>query len=160
MGHRAARLDHAALVEDVYRSYWPRLVRHISMMVGDPEEAADLAQKAFQRAVEHEDWASEIDLRRWLMVVATHLAIDEQRRRRRWGFFVRDPEPEWALEGDPDLWRALESLDPRVRAAFVLIAVEGYSQQEVADLLRVPRGTLASWLARARPVLQKAIGET
>ena len=81
------------------------------------------------------------------------LAIDEQRRRRRWGFFaLRNDDVDWATERDPDLWHALEELDPRVRAALVLTVLDGYTHQELADALEVPRGTVASWFLLSRLV--------
>lgn len=77
------------------------------------------------------------------------LAIDERRRRRRWGFLpIRKTDQSWALATDPDLWRALDDLDRRTRAALVMTVLDGYTQEEVAEILGVPRGTVASWLAR------------
>jgi RNA polymerase sigma-70 factor (ECF subfamily) len=55
---------------------------------------------------------------------------------------------------DPDLWAALMALDPRSRAALILTTLDGYSQEDVGDLLGVPRGTVASWLSRARERLR------
>jgi RNA polymerase sigma-70 factor (ECF subfamily) len=65
----------------------------------------------------------------------------------------------WALDTDADLWQALSRLDRRTRAALLLTVVEGYSQEEAAQALGVPRGTLASWLSRARSRLRLALGE-
>jgi len=54
------------------------------------------------------------------------------------------------MTADPDLWRALGTLDRRTRAALVLTVLDGYTQDEVAEAFGVPRGTVASWLARGR----------
>lgn len=135
----------------LFRRYQPALVRRLVLVVGDPEEAQDIAQQAFLRATEHWGSLEGDDLSSWLAVVALRLAVDEKRRRKRWGFL---PLPEegagWALKADPDLWRALATLDRKTRAALVLTVVDGYSHDEVAAALNVPRGTLSSRLSRAR----------
>ena len=46
--------------------------------------------------------------------------------------------------------RVLGSLEPRARAVFVLFELEGFTLDEIAELLEIPRGTAASRLRRAR----------
>jgi RNA polymerase sigma factor (sigma-70 family) len=72
---------------------------------------------------------------------------------------VGDADASWALETDPDLWTALLSLDRITRAALVLTVLDGYTQDEVAAALGVPRGTVASWLSRARGRLRLTLEE-
>jgi hypothetical protein len=43
----------------------------------------------------------------------------------------------WAIETNPDLRRALMSIEPRARAALVLTVLDGYTQDEVAGAYRV-----------------------
>ncbi|HEX7949749.1 MAG TPA: RNA polymerase sigma factor [Candidatus Limnocylindrales bacterium] len=136
------------------------LTRRLALISGDAEEARDLVQEAFTRAIKHGPFATPEDEGRWLATVGARLAIDERRRRRRWGFLpVRETDAQWAIEVDADLWRALARLDRRTRGALVMTALDGFTQDEAAEALGVPRGTLASWLARARPVLQAALAE-
>ena len=100
------------------------------------------------------------DIARWLAVVGMRLAIDERRRRRRWGFLpIRETDQMWAMTTDPDLWRALADLDRRTRVALVLTVLDGYTQDEVGELLGVPRGTVASWLSRGRARLRAVLEE-
>ncbi len=135
-------------------------MRRLTFVVGDPEEARDIAQQTFVRAAERWPVAADQDVQRWLAVVGLRLAIDERRRRRRWGFLaVRETDATWALRTDPDLWQAMSALDPRARAALVLTVLDGYSQEEVATALGVPRGTIASWLSRARDRLRPLLEE-
>jgi RNA polymerase sigma-70 factor (ECF subfamily) len=136
------------------------LVGRIALVVGDREEARDLAQQAFVRAAERWPIGDDEAVARWLAVVGVRLAISERRRRRRWGFLpIEMADSTWALDTDPDLWRALATLDRRTRATMVLTVLEGYSQGEVAEVLGVPRGTLASWLSRARTRLRATLEE-
>ncbi|MGD0248153.1 MAG: RNA polymerase sigma factor [Candidatus Limnocylindrales bacterium] len=136
------------------------LIGRLSLVAGDREEARDLAQQTFLKASQRWPIGSDDETARWLSVVGVRLAISERRRRRRWGFLpFRETDSTWAIETDPDLWAALSALDRRTRAALVLTVVEGYSQEEVAEMLDVPRGTVASWLSRARVGLRAALEE-
>lgn len=138
-----------------FRLHEPWLLRRLTLIVGDPEEARDLVQETFVRAVEHGSWGAGDDGRRWLASVGIRLAISELRRRKRWGYFpIREDDQIWALQTDPDLWRALSSLDRQVRAALLMTVLDGFSQAEAGDILGVPRGTIASWLSRARDRLR------
>lgn len=148
------------LVAAAVRRHESWLVGRLAVVVGDREEARDLVQQTFLRAAEHWPIGSDESVARWLFVVGLRLALNERRRRRRWGFLpIEETDATWALDRDPDLWRALSALDPRTRAALVLTVVEGYSQDEAAEALGVPRGTLASWLSRARTGLRAALEE-
>jgi len=136
------------------------LVRRLTLVVGDAEEARDLAQETFLRAVEHWPLPDPTEPARWLTTVGVRLAIDERRRRRRWGLFgLREADATWAMSTDPDLWKALARLDRRTRAAVVLTTLDGYSQDEVAAMFSVPRGTVASWISRGRARLRQELGE-
>lgn len=138
-------------LEDAFRVHRPWLVRRLALVVRDIDEAEDLAQQAFLRATQRWPFPPEQDVARWLAVVGLRLAIDERRRRKRWGFLpVRESDQAWAMTVDPDLWQALGTLDRRTRAALLLTVLDGYTQDEVAEAFGVPRGTVASWLARGR----------
>jgi RNA polymerase sigma-70 factor, ECF subfamily len=146
-------------LESAFRAHRDWLVRRLALIVGDAEEARDLAQEAFVRAAETWPLPDMTEPARWLSMVGVRLAIDERRRRRRWGFLdLRETDSQWAIATDPDLWRALSRLDPRTRAAIVLTTLDGYSQDEVASMLEAPRGTVASWISRGRERLRSELG--
>jgi RNA polymerase sigma-70 factor (ECF subfamily) len=148
-------------LETAFSAHMPWLHRRITLIVGDPEEAQDLAQEAFARAVEKWPIGARDDVARWLAAVGIRLAIDEMRRRRRWGFLqLHETDVAWAMNTDPDLWRAISALEPQARAALLLTILDGYTQEEVAEALGVARGTVSSWLSRARDRLRPAIGST
>lgn len=57
------------------------------------------------------------------------------------------------------LERAIAALPEDFRAALVLCELQGFSYQEIAEMLAVPVGTVRSRLARARSMLQRALWE-
>jgi RNA polymerase sigma-70 factor, ECF subfamily len=136
----------------------PWLVRRLALVVGDAAEAEDLAQITLLRATERWPLPEGSNVRGWLATVGLRLAIDERRRRRRWGFLaIAETDQAWAMQVDPDLWLALASLDRRTRAALVMTVLDGFTQDEVAEQLGVPRGTVASWLSRGRARLRETL---
>lgn len=154
------RIEQAQSLAEVASRDRTWLVRRLALVVGDAAEAEDLAQQALLRATERWPLPPGSNVRAWLAVVAIRLAIDERRRRRRWGFLpIRETDQLWAMNVDPDLWRALTTLDRRTRAALVLTVLDGYSQDEVAEMLSVPRGTVASWISRGKARLRAALDE-
>jgi RNA polymerase sigma-70 factor, ECF subfamily len=151
--------DRGRDVEFAFLAHRDWLVRRLALIVQDADEANDLAQETFVRAMQAWPLPDMSNPVRWLSVVGLRLALDEKRRRRRWGLLpLRDVDATWAMTADPDLWRALGHLDRRTRAAIVLTELDGYTQDEVADLLAVPRGTVASWIFRGRARLRVDLG--
>ena len=138
---------------------YPLLVRRLTFVVRDADEAQDLAQAAFERALVHRSRFRGGDARAWLFTIGIRLAIDELRRRKRLVAFTDGDEPEWAMRTEPDLWRALAQLEPRQRAALVLATLDGYTHAEIATLLRVREGTVSSWVSRAKDRLRALLGE-
>lgn len=65
--------------------------------------------------------------------------------------------PETAV--DYDLQRAILELPVKLRTTLVLYYVEGYSVEETAGLLRIPRGTVKSRLSKGRSLLREKLSE-
>ena len=61
-----------------------------------------------------------------------------------------------AISAD-DLMKIIQQLPPRYRMVFNLYAIEGYSHQEIAKLMKINEGTSKSNLSRARVILQKKV---
>ncbi len=146
--------------EALAAAHYPGLVRRLTLIVRDPEEARDLAQSTFLRAHQAWDTLDQSNLRPWLYTVGIRLALNELRRRRR-APWVRllETDQVGGIVTDPDLWAALGRLKPEERAALVLNVLDGRSQAEIATALGVPEGTVASWLSRTKARLRVELRE-
>lgn len=67
---------------------------------------------------------------------------------------ARQPEKE-----EPPLKDALLQLAERYRTPILLHYLEGYRVAETANILRVPQGTVKTWLARGRKALKAILNE-
>ncbi len=100
----------------------------------------------------------------WLYKVTVNEAMQHLRRRRTYGLSELDADAEdkgsderRQIEARELLDRALGGLDPELRSIFVLREVEGLSYREIASVLGIPEGTVASRLSRARDELQERL---
>lgn len=153
----ASRRDPDAF-EAAVRPHYANLVRRLVVVLGDENDAEDVAQEAYLRAFRSWDRFAGGDVRAWLYTIALRLAFNQLRRRRRWLAAIQRIEPRtWTDPSDPDLWAALGSLDPRTRTALLLNVVDGYTQREIGTILGVPEGTVASWLSRGRATLRREL---
>jgi RNA polymerase sigma-70 factor, ECF subfamily len=149
----------AAGFEAELLAIYPALVRRLALVLRDPTEAEDIAQSAFARAWEAHARFSGGDIRAWLFTIGLRLAFNERRRRHRAEVRVLPPAPVWAVVADLDLWTALADIEPRQRAALLLNVVDGYTHEEIAVMLDVRPGTVASWLSRTKERLRVALRE-
>ncbi len=154
----AASKDDPDAFEAAVRPHYANLVRRLVLVLGDERDAEDVAQDAYLKAFRSWDRFDGHDVRAWLYTIALRLAFNHLRGRRRWLAAIGRVEPRpWGGSSDPDLWAALGALDARTRSALLLNVVDGYTQAEIAGMLAVPEGTVASWISRGRATLRRVL---
>lgn len=143
-----------------YRSLFPAVFRYLHRLTGNPDLAADLAQEAFLRLLERD--LPDAEARAWLFTVATNLARDEARtrRRRRELLMEQDPTPfTSAKPARPDeeleraariaaVRRALAAIPERDRQ-MLLMREEGFSYREIAEAVGVLPTSVGTLIVRA-----------
>lgn len=147
-------VDFDALFDSVY----PPLFRYCHRMVGDADQAEDLAQEAFFRLLDRGVEGTDAGLRSWLFRVATNLMRDRSRTREtRQRILSTFPPPENVPGPDQALARkeeerrvrkALEVLNRRDRQ-MLLLRQEGFSYIEIAEVAGVSHRSVGTILARA-----------
>ena len=144
----------------------PRLRRYARSLTHEPSGADDLTQQTLARALAHwRQFDPERDILVWLLSIAHNAFLDGRRRDAR--LQITDPaeiqraqDAEGGSTGTDvglrlDLLAALARLGPDQREALVLVCVEQLSYAEVAEVLRIPIGTVMSRVCRARQVLRR-----
>jgi RNA polymerase sigma-70 factor, ECF subfamily len=157
-GQEAATDRDVAAFEAAVRPHYANLVRRLVMVLGNDQDAEDIAQDAYLNAFRAWTRFDGADVRAWLYTIGLRLAFNHLRGRRRFLGAVRRLESTpWSDPIDPDLWAALQTLEIRPRTALLLNVVDGYTQAEIAQILGVPPGTVASWIARSRATLREML---
>jgi RNA polymerase sigma-70 factor (ECF subfamily) len=149
--------------EAAFREHWPRLVATLYRLVGESDEAEDLALETFWRLhLNPPSLAHQDSLRGWLYRVATNLGLNALRaRKRRQSYEAQaghldiqanapgDPadEVERAHEGSR-VRLVLAQMKPR-SAQLLVLRHSGFSYAEIAAALGVAPGSVGVLLARA-----------
>lgn len=137
-------------------------------LMGDREEAADLAQEAFLKAWQGlPTFQGESSFSTWLYRLTSNVCIDALRRNRRRQAVAEtvslDDDDSWIepadWEGDPQrlleraelsraVERGLEALPDHFRQVLVLRELSGLSYQEIGTAMELDLGTVKSRIAR------------
>jgi RNA polymerase sigma-70 factor (ECF subfamily) len=141
----------------------PRLRRFAHSLAGNSADADDLLQSTVERVLDR-GVPTDVDVLRWMFKVCRNLHIDEIRARevRRKAAMRPELVEEPTVSGEAvvmgalslrEVERAMAGLSEEQRAVLALVAVEGLTYKEAAEVLGAPIGTIMSRLARARAAL-------
>ena len=142
----------------------PRLWAFALRLSGDRHDAEDLVQRACRRGLEraHQLQPNTAALS-WMFSIIHSTWISEfnsrnvrKRANIEWDDNIIENLPD-SVENDPvtklmhgEIRSAVDRLPEAQRVVMLLVAVEGLSYQQAADVLEVPIGTVMSRLSRAR----------
>jgi RNA polymerase sigma-70 factor (ECF subfamily) len=157
--------------EQLYRVHAGRVYALCLRLAGEQTAARELVQDTFIHAWKAlPRFRGDSSLTTWLHRIAVNALLERQRGdRRRWArvALAEDDDELEPLDAGSvapadvgaaiDLERAIASLPPGVRRAFVLHAVEGYTHEEIAGMTGLAAGTLRAQLHRARQLLIRAL---
>ncbi|MGQ0369515.1 sigma-70 family RNA polymerase sigma factor [Leucobacter sp. Z1108] len=162
--------------------YLDQLYGAAMKMTRNPQDAQDLVQETFMKAfAAFESFAEGTNLKAWLYRIMTNAYINTYRKKQREPYLgvVEDLE-DWQLGGAESttamasrsaeaeaidrtpatvVTDALNDLAEEFRMVVYLADVEGFSYQEIADIIERPIGTVMSRLHRGRAKLRSVLGE-
>jgi len=172
-----------ALFEEQAIPFMDQLYAAAMRMTRNPADAGDLVQETFAKAyAAFAQFEQGTNLKAWLYRILTNTFINSYRKNQRspyqgtideledWqlgsaesltqGRSTRSAEAE-AIDHlpDSDVKEALQSIPEDFRLAVYLADVEGFSYQEIADIMKTPVGTVMSRLHRGRRLLRDLLSE-
>ncbi len=126
-------------------------------MLGNLEDAEDVAQEAFVRVFQAiPRFRGQAAFTTWLYRIVTNLCLGSRRRRKATVGLdsVREPRaadsPSRAVTEALLTRQVLHGMSPELRAILLLRDQEGLSYSEIAEALQLPLGTVRSRLSKAR----------
>jgi len=146
--------------------YEPTVQRFARHMMGNEQDARDIAQETMVKALKNlHRYNDKWRFSTWLISIARNTCIDEFRKRKRRSY----DEPPDVVDTSPSplelasqqrravrLRQALETIPPLYREVLILYHFEHLKYQEIADLLKIPIGTVMNRIFRARRKLRAA----
>lgn len=149
---RAERLSPENIWE--YRRFVFRIAKSIVL---DRDVAEDMTQSTLLKALKSGEAVR--DTKAFLRQIVVRECLNHLRRPRvdtlGEEITTREPSADRRLQVEA----SLAQLDPEQRSILALVCGEGLSYREVADLLGIPEGTVASRLNRAKAAFRAAFGE-
>src|SRR5438128_1742283 len=158
-------LDPKTQFRQLYDQEFHSVFRSIRAVVLDTAAAEDLTQETFVRAYRARSrYTPTAPPGAWLRRIGINLAISHLRRQKLARFlparlYVAPDRRDYdRAEARDVVEKALAELSPKLRAAVVLHYYEGLTREEIAEVLGVPAGTVASRIAKAVAIMRKTIG--
>jgi RNA polymerase sigma-70 factor (ECF subfamily) len=166
--------------EELAMQHLDAVYRMALRLAGHPDEAQDLVQETYLKALKAADRYEERGggMRPWLFTIVHNCFYTRVKRNKRQATPVEDfggvaseatppdePPPAWSLAEldwehvDGRLKTAIEELKPEYRTVLLLWGVEQCKYKEIAAILEVPVGTVMSRLHRARQALTETLGD-
>jgi len=153
--------------EALYEKYANDVLRVSYFYLGDRQQAEDVTQDVFVRLLQNAPDLVEGREKAWLLKVALNRCRDLWRAA--WVKRVVLGSPAMELAPAPDnmddhlekqeLMQAIRRLPADFRDVILLHYYQGYGISEIAEMLRVPEGTISSRLSRGRRKLEEILKE-
>jgi RNA polymerase sigma-70 factor (ECF subfamily) len=175
--------DPKALFEEQALPFMDQLYAAAMRLTRNPADAADLVQETFVKAYQaFGQFQQGTNLKAWLYRIQTNTFINNYRKNQRNPYQgTIDDLEDWQLGGaesvtqststqsaeaeaidhlpDSDVKDALQSIPEDFRMAVYFADVEGFSYQEIADIMKTPVGTVMSRLHRGRRMLRELLSD-
>lgn len=171
---QAAQNGSADAFGELVRRYQDRVYNTCYRLCHDDDEALDLTQTTFLKALEAlPRFEARSSFYTWLFRIAVNAALSARRGRRRRTAALDDTSEAargWTSAANPrppavsatlerreeyeQVEAALAQLDPEFRVAIVLKDIEGLDYEAIAAILEVPVGTVKSRICRGRAMLR------
>lgn len=155
---------------EIVKRYKDKIVNFLWQITGNYQVAVELSQETFMRVYFKADKYKPVaPLSSWIYTIASNLAKTEMKRSHRMIMVSLDDEnyrysERTAAEGNPDdtgisrkVRHALDALHPRYRIPVILKDLEGFSQEEIAQILKKPLGTIKARISRGRNHLKREL---
>ena len=161
--------------------YQDRLFNAVLRIVANRDDAMELTQEAFVRALKGiKKFKGQAAFYTWLFRIGVNLAINHRRRHRELFSSTFGRESRLGQQADPlaamiesdepspldevqlqeeheRVLEALKTLGPNARALIVLRDIEGLNYNQIAEILDLPTGTVKSRLSRARRAIREEL---
>ena len=155
-----------ACFEQCVREHADSLYRTAYRLMGREELASELVQETYCQAWKNlSQLKSPAKMKSWVFTILrfqyTKFLTREKRQHRQSLEVADEPyvsNPAGTVHTD-DIQEALKSLDENSRLPLLLVTMEGFSVQEAAKILEIPRGTVLSRIHRAKQKLKQRLAE-
>ena len=163
---RSAQVGDIRAFERLVKHYQQRVISVACRIVGNQEDARDVAQDVFVRLYRFlPQFKNEKRFFTWLYRIIVNTSYDFLKKKNRYRSVPLEDVPTDAPamidenegsfgEINQKIVELIETMSSPQKTAFILRDVEGFSSKEIARIMECPEGTIRSHLHRARKQLR------
>lgn len=150
----------------LYKTFYGYAMGICLRYTNDRDEAVEILNKGFFKVFTHLDrFDTSRPFKSWLGRIMMNTSIDHYRSNLKMAYLIDLDEASHVSDGDlsdsnlnyADLISMVQKLPPAYRTVFNLFAIDGYTHEEIAELLQISVGTSKSNLHKARKKLKQLI---
>ena len=160
---RAMREDE---ISALFERYAPLVLRRARAILGDPDEAKDIAQDVFVKAfLERKTFEGRSEISTWLYRITTNLCLNRIRdtKRRRALAAARFGQDRSSVSPDMEriltLQAVLRDAEEQEAMAAIYVYLDGMSHREAAEMLGVAKRTVGNLLERFQRAAEKQLAQ-
>jgi RNA polymerase sigma-70 factor, ECF subfamily len=161
--------DDKEVYAEIVKRYQAKLLRYTQYLIGDSHKAKDVVQETLIRAyINLNSFNIKQKFSSWIYRISHNLAINEIKKYQKEIKLIDEIESDEhekiqdnleKKEVILELRRCLEQLPVIYREPIMLYYLEEKSYEEISDILRIPDGTVAIRISRAKTLLKKLCQE-
>lgn len=120
-------------------------------------DAEDICQSVFVKLLSYNKPLEFGKEKAWLLTCAANACKDHLKSFWRRNTVELDETISFTSETDRELWEVVNALSPKYRIVVHLYYYEGYSQEEIAGILKISRTAVQTRMSRAREQLKEVL---
>lgn len=162
----------AGQVAALFETYHEAIFAYLYRLLNEAQWAHDLTQETFLRLYQTRERLATVENERaWIYRIASNLAFNALKRRRRFSWLpwregdaavdpaLRAEDPAVRIPEQAHVARALATLSPAYRAPLLLYSHYDFSVREIAEALEISESAVKTRLFRARQMFREAYEE-
>ncbi len=149
--------------QNLYSSYYPLMVSYANKILKDLDLSRSVSQSVIIRIFEKRDQLQiRSDLKSYLISAVHREALHERKRQIRQEDLVDVPihhREDLLIEAENELriWEAIDALPDRCKEIFVSNRIEGNTNQQIADSLKISKRTVETQISKALRILREKL---
>lgn len=154
--------------KEIYEFYYAKMMGVALRYINDKDSASDVVQDSFIKAFSKiKKYTSSGSFEGWLRRIVSNTAIDQIRKKKKEMFLQNEENLEAEIEiEDESIYQninmseivsAVSELSNGYRAVFNLYVMEGYTHQEIGEILDISPGTSKSNYSKAKKKLKSIL---
>ena len=146
-------------IAQLFQAYPEDVFRLALSYLHNRQDAEDICQSVFLKLIGYQKPIQTGKEKQWLLTCAANACRDHLRSFHRKNTVELEEAMALTCPMDKTLWEAVCSLAPKYRAVVHLYYYEGYSQEEIAGILKISRTAVQTRVSRAKRQLKEVLSQ-